>query len=293
MNLGLRIEVATLRGTRKAVPRLVAALKEAGAGGTFLFSLGPDHTGRALGSLPRVPRLKCYGPVALVSGTLLPGADIGKRGADAMRSVEAEGHEAGILAYDRVRWLKRIAAAGEAWTAAALRRARERYEDIFGAPALTHGAPGWRMNRYAFRYSQRLGFRHCSDTRGSGPFIPVVRGELVACPQLPTTLPTLDELLAEGNTPDEAVRRLLEASRDPAPTGHVYALRAEVEGTVFAPALRALLAGWQALGYRVVSLREYAAGLNLAHLPRRNVVLQSSEGTGTPVATEGEEFLPI
>lgn len=293
MKLGLRIEVATLRGTRKAVPRLVAALKEAGAGGTFLFSLGPDHTGRALGSLPRVPRLKCYGPVALVSGTLLPGADIGKRGADAMRSVEAEGHEAGILAYDRVRWLKRIAAAGEAWTAAALRRARERYEEIFGAPALTHGAPGWRMNRYAFRYSQRLGFRHCSDTRGSGPFIPVVRGELVACPQLPTTLPTLDELLAEGNTPDEAVRRLLEASRDPLPTGHVYALRAEVEGTVFAPALRALLAGWQALGYRVVSLREYAAGLNLAHLPRRNVVLQSSEGTGAPVATEGEEFLAI
>jgi peptidoglycan/xylan/chitin deacetylase (PgdA/CDA1 family) len=293
VNLGLRIEVATLRGTRNAVPRLLATLKEARAGGTFLFSLGPDHTGRALGSLPRVPRLRCYGPVALVSGTLLPGADIGKRGADAMRSVEAEGHEAGILAYDRVRWLKRIAAAGEAWTAADMRRARERYEEIFGAPALTHGAPNWRMNRYAFRYAQRLGFRHCSDTRGSGPFIPVVRGELVACPQLPTTLPTLDELLAEGNTPDEAVRRLLEASRDPAPTGHVYALRAEVEGTVFAPALTALLAGWQALGYRVVSLREYAAGLDLAHLPRRNVVLQSSEGTGAPVATEGEEFLAI
>jgi peptidoglycan/xylan/chitin deacetylase (PgdA/CDA1 family) len=293
VNLGLRIEVATLRGTRNAVPRLLAALKEAGAGGTFLFSLGPDHTGRALGNLPRVPRLRCYGPVALVSGTLLPGADIGRRGADAMRSVEAEGHEAGILAYNRARWLNQIAAGGEAWTAAAMRRARERYEEIFGAPALTHGAAEWRMNRYAFRYAQRLGFRHCSDTRGSGPFIPVVRGELVACPQLPTTLPTLDELLAEGNTPDEAVRRLLEASRDPAPTGHVYAARAEVEGTVFAPALTALLAGWQALGYRVVSLREYAAGLNLAHLPRRNVVLQSGAGTGAPVATEGEEFLAI
>lgn len=293
MNLGLRIEVATLRGTRKAVPRLAAALKEARAGGTFLFSLGPDHTGRALGSLPRVPRLKCYGPVALVSGTLLPGADIGARAADAMRSVEAEGHEAGILAFDRVRWLKRIAGAGEAWTAAAMQRARERFEEIFGTAALTHGAPGWRMNRYAFRYAQRLGFRHCSDTRGTGPFIPVVRGELVACPQLPTTLPTLDELLAQGNTPDQAVQRLLEASRDPPPTGHVYAARAEVEGTVFESALTALLAGWHALGYRVVSLREYAAGLNLANLPRRNVVLQSSQGAGAPVATEAGEFLAI
>lgn len=291
MKLGLRIEVATLRGTREAAPRLAAALTEARAEGTFLFSLGPDHTGRALGSLPRVPWLRCYGPAALISGTLLPGADIGRRGADAMRSVQAEGHEAGILAYDRVRWLKQIAAADETWTAAAMRRARERYEDIFGTAALTHGAPGWRMNRYAFRHAQRLGFRHCSDTRGTGPFIPVLRGEIVACPQLPTTLPALDELLAQGATPEEAVRRLLEASQDPPPTGHVYAARAEVEGTVFAPALTALLSGWQALGYQVVSLREYAAGLDLARLPRREVALPAAAGAG--VAAEGKEFLAI
>jgi peptidoglycan/xylan/chitin deacetylase (PgdA/CDA1 family) len=291
VKLGLRIEVATLRGTREAVPRLAAAFKEARAGATFLFSLGPDHTGRALGSLPRVPRLKCYGLRALLSGTLLPGADIGRRGADAMRSVPAEGHEAGILAHDRVGWLERIAAAGEAWTADAMRRARERYEDIFGSPALTHGAPDWRMNRYAFRYTQRLGFRHCSDTRGTGPFVPVIRGEIVACPQLPTTLPTFDELLAGGNSPDEAVRRLLDASRDPPPAGHVYALRAEVEGTVFAPALRALLAGWRALGYEMVSLRDYAAGLDLARLPRRSVALQPLAGARGAAATEGKEFL--
>ena len=291
MKLGLRIEVATLRGTRKAVPRLAAVLKEAQASATFLFSLGPDHTGRALGSLPRVPRLKCYGLAALLSGTLLPGADIGRRGAEAMRSVRAEGHETGILAHDRVRWLKRVAGAGEAWTAAAMRRATERYEEIFGTRALTHGAPGWRMNRYAFRYTQRLGFQHCSDTRGTGPFIPVVRGEIVACPQLPTTLPTLDELLAEGITPDEAVRRLLDASRDPAPTGHVYALRAEVEGTVFTPALRALLAGWRALGYQVVSLRDYAAGLNLSRLPRRIIAEEFLPATRSIVAMEGKDFL--
>jgi len=289
MKLGLRIEVATLRGTREAAPRLAAALKAAGAGATFLFSLGPDHTGRALGSLPHVPRLKCYGPVALASGTLLPGADIGRRGAEAMRAVGAEGHEAGILAYDRVGWLKRVGTADDAWTAAAMARARERYEEIFGAAALTHGAPGWRMNRYAFRYTQRLGFRHCSDTRGTGPFIPVIRGEIVACPQLPTTLPTLDELLAAGNAPDDAVRRLLEASRDPPPTGHVYALRAEVEGTVFAPAFAALLAGWSALGYSVVSLHDYAAGLDLARLPRRDMMLPP--GKGTEATTEGEECL--
>lgn len=291
MKLALRIEVATLRGTREAAPRLAALLKEQRAGATFLFSLGPDRTGRAVGALPAVPRLKCYGPVALLSGTLLPGADIGTRCADAMRSVRAGGFEAGILAFDRAGWVRHAAGASEAWTREAMQRARARYEEIFDAPAITHGAPGWQMNRFAYRYTQRLGFRHCSDTRGSAPFIPVVNGEIAACPQLPTTLPTLDELFAVGLNPDEAVRRLLELSRRPPPGGHVYTLRAEVEGTMYEPVLRALLAGWRELGCDLVSLREYAAGLDLAHLPRRVVVERSMAGIRGTVSAHGKEFL--
>ena len=291
MKVGLRIEVNTLRGTREGVPRLMALLKQFRAGATFLFNLGPDHTGRALGSLPRVPRLKCYGPAALLSGTLLPGADIGARCRDLMRSVRAEGHEAGVLALDRVRWMKRIGQAGEQWTADEMRRERARFEEIFGVPALTRGAPAWRMNRYAFRYTQRLGYRHCSDTRGDGPFIPVLNAEIAACPQLPTTLPTLDELLAAKLNPDEAVRRLLELSRKPPREGHVHTARAEIEGTLFEPALRALLEGWAGLGQQPVSLRDYAASLDLAHLPRRVVVEQALPGLPRPVSAGGKEFL--
>ena len=194
MKIALRIEVATLSGARRAAPRLAALLKEHRARATFLFNLGPDRTGRAWGSLPPVSRLRCYGWRALLSGTLLPAPDVGQRCADRLRALAQDGHEAGILAFDRADWVNRIADADETWTAAAMQRARERYEEIFGTAALTHGAPGWRMNRYAYRYAQRLGFRHCSDTRGTGPFIPIVRGEIVACPQLPTTLPTLDGL---------------------------------------------------------------------------------------------------
>jgi undecaprenyl phosphate-alpha-L-ara4FN deformylase len=291
VKVGLRIEVATLRGTREAVPRLAAILKEHGGRATFLLALGPDRTGRALGSLPRVRRLKCYGFRALLSGTLLPAPDIGLRCADALRALPQDGHEAGILAFDRADWVNHIATADENWTASAMQRARARYEEIFGVPALTHGAPGWRMNRYAYRYSQRLGFRHCSDTRGSGPFIPVIRGEVVACPQLPTTLPTLDELMASGLDRDQAVQRLLAASREQAPVGHVLTLRAEVEGTVLAPALQALLAGWRALGIQAVPLRDYAMGLELSRLPRRVVDEDKTAGARGPIAVEGKEFL--
>jgi peptidoglycan/xylan/chitin deacetylase (PgdA/CDA1 family) len=289
MKLALRIEVATLRGARVAVPRLAALLKEHRARATFLLNLGPDRTGRAWGSLPPVSRLRCYGLRALLSGTLLPAPDVGSRCADGLRALAKEGHEAGILAFDRAAWVNRIAGADEAWTAAAMQRARERYEEIFGTTALTHGAPEWRMNRYAYRYTQRLGFRHCSDTRGTGPFIPIVRGEIVACPQLPTTLPTLDELLAGRLDVEQAVQRLLAASREGAPAGHVYALRAEIEGTKHLPALRKLLAGWTALGIQPVPLRDYAAALELSRLPRR--VVGETAGPRGAIAVEGAEFL--
>jgi undecaprenyl phosphate-alpha-L-ara4FN deformylase len=289
MKIGLRIEVATLRGTREAVPRLVAILKEHRARATFLLALGPDRTGRALDSLPPVPKLKCDGLRAVLSGTLLPAPDIGLRCAGALRALPQDGHEAGILAYDRAAWVNRVAGADEAWTAAAMQRARERYEEIFGVPALTHGAPGWRTNRYVYRCSQRLGFRHCSDTRGPGPFIPVIRGEVVACPQIPTTLPTLDELVAGGLDVSHAVQRLLAASGEQVSVGHVVTLRAEVEGTIYAPALQALLAGWRALGAEVVPLRDYATGLELSRLPRR--VVENEKAAGGAVAVAGKEFL--
>jgi undecaprenyl phosphate-alpha-L-ara4FN deformylase len=46
--LALKIDVDTWRGTLQGVPRLVEILRRIGADASFLFSLGPDHTGRAI-----------------------------------------------------------------------------------------------------------------------------------------------------------------------------------------------------------------------------------------------------
>src|SRR5690349_20373841 len=48
MQLALKVDVDTLRGTLEGVPALLDALQAAHADATFLFSLGPDRTGRAL-----------------------------------------------------------------------------------------------------------------------------------------------------------------------------------------------------------------------------------------------------
>ena len=72
----------------EGVPALVEVLRRHGAQATFLFSLGPDHTGRALrrvfrrGFLRKVARTSVgsnYGLRTLCYGTLLPGPDIGRQ----------------------------------------------------------------------------------------------------------------------------------------------------------------------------------------------------------------------
>ena len=94
--VALKIDVDTLRGTLEGVPRLLELLGRMQAGATFYFSVGPDHTGRALrrvfrrgflGKVRRTSVLEHYGLRTLLYGTLLPGPHIGKYAATVMRSV--------------------------------------------------------------------------------------------------------------------------------------------------------------------------------------------------------------
>jgi len=205
VRLGLRIVVATARGARRSAPKLVDLLRRHGASATFYFNLGPHRLHR-----------------------WLPGSSVGGRAANAMRSVREAGFEVGIHGWDCVRWRDRVARGDFEWTEEALHRACAAFERLFGEPPRTHAAPGWQMNRHAFRLTQRLGFDYASDTRGSAPFIPVVEAELVACPQVPTTLPTLRELIGrDGTRRGNVHERILAATAVPSGAGHVFTLLAE------------------------------------------------------------------
>ncbi|MGH8599603.1 MAG: 4-deoxy-4-formamido-L-arabinose-phosphoundecaprenol deformylase, partial [Burkholderiales bacterium] len=139
MKLALKIDVDTYRGTREGVPRLVDMLEARGAGATFLFSLGPDHTGRAIrralrpGFMHKVSRtsvIEHYGVRTLLYGTLLPGPDIGRRCADILRTVRAAGFETGIHTWDHVRWQDGVRGAGAAWTEREMTAACRRFEEM-------------------------------------------------------------------------------------------------------------------------------------------------------------------
>lgn len=301
MKLALKIDVDTFRGTREGVPKLLEILKRHGAGATFLFSLGPDHTGRAIkralrpGFMQKVGRTSVvshYGVRTLLYGTLLPGPDIGKRCAEVLRQVRDAGFEVGIHTWDHVKWQDGVAHADARWTMWQMALAAQRFREVFGEEPRVHGAAGWQMNVHAFRATQSLGFRYASDTRGHHPFIPVIRAEIVDCPQLPTTLPTLDELIGlDGVTQTsvhEAILRLTGSDR----RDHVFTLHAELEGMKLSAAFERLLEGWKAQGYELVAMRTLADAIDAAKLPLHSVLEQALPGRSGTLSVQGPEFLP-
>ena len=296
----MKIDVDTFRGTREGVPALVSLLERHNAGATFLFSLGPDHTGRAIkralrpGFMQKVGRTSVvshYGVKTLLYGTVLPGPDIGRRCAEIMREVRTKGFEVGIHTWDHVRWQDGVASANEDWTQWQMALAVQRFKEIFGDDPSVHGAAGWQMNSHAYRRTQSMGFRYASDTRGTHPFIPVLRAEIIGCPQFPTTLPTLDEMIGlDGATEANVHEALLEKTR--VPRDHVYTLHAELEGMKLAPVFDKLLEGWKAQGYELVAMRDLVAATEPATIPMHSVVMGTVPGRSGTLACQSKAFLP-
>lgn len=293
--IALKIDVDTYRGTREGVPRLVAALERAGARATFLFSVGPDHTGRAikrvfrrgfLGKVRRTSVTQHYGVKTLMYGVLLPGPHIGRRCAETMRAVARRGLEVGVHTYDHIKWQDGVAKASEPWTRRQLVLAREEFIRVFGRAPEAHGAAGWQVNGSVPGLERELGFKYASDARGVSPFVPVAGGMEIPVPQLPTTLPTLDELIGRedlgGIDPVEHLLALTQHGGD-----QVFTLHAELEGGAYLEGFERLLRAWRSRGFDLTDLGSYARTLAISRLPRCEIVSGTVAGRSGTLAVQG------
>ena len=294
--IALKIDVDTYRGTREGVPRLAAALERAGARATFLFSVGPDHTGRAikrvfrrgfLGKVRRTSVTQHYGVKTLLYGVLLPGPHIGRRCGAVMREVARRGFEVGVHTYDHIKWQDGVARASEPWTRQQLALAREEFMRVFDRAPEAHGAAGWQGNGSVPGLEREVGVRYASDTRGKCPFVPVIAGAEVPVPQLPTTLPTLDELIGRedlgGVDPVEHLLTLTHEGRD-----QVFTLHAELEGGAYLEGFERLLHAWRSRGFDLIDLNSYAQALDPSRLPRCRIVSGTVEGRSGTLAVQGQ-----
>ena len=299
--IGLKIDVDTLRGTLEGVPQLVSVLRKHQAQATFLFSLGPDNTGRALrrifrpGFLRKVFRTNVagnYGLKTLMYGTLIPGPDIGRRGASVMRAVRDAGFEVGIHTWDHIRWQDFVTRRDADWTAREFGKSVARFSEVFGVAPKTFGAAGWQINVHALALEEQLCLDYASDTRGTQPFLPTFNHRTFAVPQLPTTLPTLDELVGtNGITVENVAEHLLRLTERAPLHAHVYTLHAELEGMALLPVFAKLLTGWKHQGYELAAMRELAAQLDRNTLPLHEIVMDEIMGRSGTLAVQGRAIV--
>ncbi|MGH7958629.1 MAG: polysaccharide deacetylase family protein [Opitutaceae bacterium] len=178
IRLALKVDVDTDRGTREGVPNLLVDLHEFRVPACFLFSFGPDQTGRAItrafrpGFLPKVSRtsvVKIYGVRPLLNGTLLPSPHIGRRNAPVIRAARNAGFEVGIHCCNHQRWQDHLATMTAQEIAAEFDSARDEFRRTFNAGPHAAGAAGWQSNALSREVYERAGLLYSSDTRGSRP----------------------------------------------------------------------------------------------------------------------------
>jgi len=296
MLIALKVDVDTYRGTREGVPALLELFEHFQLRASFLFSLGPDHTGWALrrifrpGFFSKVKRTSVvshYGVKTLLYGVLLPAPDIARHAGHVMQRTAGLGHETGIHCHDHVYWQDNVATKDMAWTRREMDKAMQAFVTTLGRQPDTIGAAGWQINPHAIALEQEMGFRYASDCRGDAAFVPVFEGVPSRCVQIPTTLPTLDELIgSDGVTEDNVDDALMAAMRTDVPY-HVYTLHAELEGMKLLPVLTRLIRRWIDEGHILVTLGDIYNACDVETLPRKTIEWQPLAGRSGVLATEG------
>jgi len=208
--IGIKVDVDTFRGMREGVPVLLDIFRDQGIKASFFVPMGRDNTGRTvkrvftrkgfLKKTGRVGILSTYGIKTLMYGILLPGPRIARENVELIRTIIKEGHELGIHGYDHVRWHDSIKHFDEQETGREIEKLLSVYREIVGLNARSFAAPGWMINPFALKIFDEKGLVYSSDTRGTGPFYPEMSGTKFPILQIPTTLPTLDEVIGIVST---------------------------------------------------------------------------------------------
>ena len=247
--LYLRVDVCTFRGLRDGVPGVLEVLRRAKARATFYVTFGPDASGLAMLKLLnprfawkmlRTRAASTYGWATAFYGTLLPSPLVGAGLPDLVRRIREEGHEIGVHGWDHRRWQDKLEKYAQKRLEEEFGRMMDACRSILGSPPTSFAAPAWRLSPELFRLEQQAGLAFASDVRGTAPFLPVFGGTRGEVPQLPVTLPTLDESLGPL-TPEDFVTEALRKSSEQ-PGYSCFTAHAESEGLAHASVLESFLA---------------------------------------------------
>ena len=290
--VAIRVDVDTRRGLDEGVPRLLEVLRRTGICASFFVTMGPDRSGLAfrrawrpsfLWKMWRTNALRLYGLRTILSGTLLSARPVGAGAPDLLRQIAGEGHEVAPHGFDHVGWQDGV----QRWAATRVRAdmvaAARAFEVVFGTRPEANAAPGWRTTPVALAVQEEFGYRYASDSRGNGPFRPALPSGPLKTLQIPTTMPTLDELV--GTVPD-VVSALGRSMR---PGFNALTVHAEVEGGPLLGAFERFLLWACARGVEITRLGDVASRTRqqMDPVPALPIGRARVPGRSGWVATEG------
>jgi undecaprenyl phosphate-alpha-L-ara4FN deformylase len=296
MEVALKIDVDTHQGLATGVPRLARMLGAERVPASFFIAMGPDNSGRAIirllrnpGFLEKMRRTKAvqmYGWRTVLSGTVLPPRPVALALPTVVRGLKSANFEVGVHGWDHVRWQDEIDALGEEGIRVELSEAFEAYRAIFREEAMSFAAPGWRINAVALKFLDALELSYHSNTRGRTPYRCRVEGEILNTPEIPTTLPTMDEVMGREDLPD--ADKLLEFYLEQFTPDrlHVHTAHAETEGISQLEHFASLIRALKDRGAKFVRLDAVAAGLRASELPVCEVVRATLPGRSGWVAAQ-------
>ena len=281
MRIALKVDVSSCQGAEQGVYNLLELLQQYDVKASFFFStsLAPGSSGifhalsRAREVFGKASRFEETAPSPALSRAVL--------------AVLEAGHDAGVSARDSDAWIKHAAFAGEDWTRLQLALAMDTMQQIIGQAPMMFGAAGWQVNSHLMAQEEKLGFSFASDTRGKYPYYPVLQNVRSNCPQIPTTLPTLSEMLGRAGIDASNVHEYLYSeSRYVLPQGHVYSAQANLEGIEHLDIMEKLLVMWKGQEGEVRSLSKIYQELDLNTLPTHQIGWAEMEGGTAHIAMQ-------
>lgn len=265
------MDIDTLGGLTEGVPALLEIFRSRGIKASFYVALGPDNSGRAVfrvfrqqGFLEKMLRTRApsvYGIRTMLYGTILPAPRIAAAAPGLLPRLKAAGHEVGLHGYDHVGWHDRLLAMTRQEVDREIRHAQAAFVEIMGTRATAFAAPGWQASGISKAALAAAGFAYTSDTRGTEPCLPRFGPEVCSLLEIPTTLPTLDEILGFSQCSAEDFFALI-LSRLENGQPQVLTLHAELEGGPFRTAFAHFLDLCLARGVSFFRLADWAGELN-------------------------------
>ncbi len=296
--LGIKIDVDTLEGFRKGVPALLQVLEEQAVKASFFLALGPDNSGKAIfrvfrqrGFLQKMLRTRApaiYGLKTMCYGTLLPAPRIAAAAPDLPGRIAAAGHEVGLHGYDHVRWHDQLFRLPAAAISREIDAAQETFAAMLKRRAYSFAAPGWQCSPASRDVLTAQHFLYASDTRGFTPYFPRFGATVSPVLEIPTTLPTLDELLGlDGCRPRDFSDLVLSRLSPERP--QVLTIHAELEGGPYLTDFARLLQRGRQQGVAFFRLEDWARELlqNPGEIPVAQVTSRRLPGRAGTVSCQG------